>query len=691
VKIINRYVLKEHIGPFVFALSALTSLLLLQVIARKFGDLVGRGLSWQTITEFFLLSFPYTMAMTFPMAVLVAVLYAFSRLASENEITALKAGGVSARSLLAPTLVAALGMSIFMLWFNDQLLSRANHELATLQMAIARTKPTFALKEQIINPVKEGQLYLRAGEINRDESGRMRDVTIYDVSDASRRRTIFADSGTLVFAANKHDLIMHLYSGMVMSAPTSQAGQLDRIYYHQDIMKIRDVLGAGFTKIDADTASKGEREMDVCEMQRELDVRVAGFQRAYQDSLQAAWRLAKAKNQKAGPEPTTWTPRRAGGIGDVYCKFLTNYWSKYVTNPVSKYVGRLVRVRSAQAAEIPASMRAPALAFALQAGQGGQDTSKKLQDTTKKAQDTTKKLQDTTKKAAVQDTTKKALLQDTAKKLQDTVKKAAAPTKQLPLPGDSVTALIGSTWKRVLFRDVPPGAFVTDTVGSHPINIGMKPATPGVPGFIPNPALAPSVGGNGTPVVPPPGGVNGQPPPGTPTLTPGTTLPPGSATSGAAPIAGAGMQGAGLNDPNTIAVEVSDSKIRLDEARHWRNRYDVEIQKKFSLAASCIVFVLIGAPIALRFPRGGVGLVMGVGLVVFAIYYIGLIGGEALSDHGIISPVIAMWADNMIFLVIGLGFISRMGNEGVTGRGGNVGEIADTVRRWFLRSRGVAE
>ena len=102
VKIITRYILKEHIGPFVFALSALTSLLLLQYIARRFGDLVGRGLSWQVITEFFLLSVPFTVAMTLPMAVLVSVLYAFTRLASENEITALKAGGVSSRALMRP-------------------------------------------------------------------------------------------------------------------------------------------------------------------------------------------------------------------------------------------------------------------------------------------------------------------------------------------------------------------------------------------------------------------------------------------------------------------------------------------------------------------------------------------------------------------------------------------------------------
>jgi len=97
VKIITRYILKEHIGPFVFALSALTSLLLLQYIARRFGDLVGRGLSWQVITEFFLLSIPFTLAMTLPMSVLVSVLFAFTRMASENEVTAFKAGGISAR------------------------------------------------------------------------------------------------------------------------------------------------------------------------------------------------------------------------------------------------------------------------------------------------------------------------------------------------------------------------------------------------------------------------------------------------------------------------------------------------------------------------------------------------------------------------------------------------------------------
>jgi lipopolysaccharide export system permease protein len=104
VKIIHKYVLREHLGPLVFAVSALTSLMLLNYIAKQLGNLVGKGLSGTVILEFFLLSIPFTIAMTLPMAVLVSVLYAFSRLAAENEITAMKANGVSMRRLLVPVL-----------------------------------------------------------------------------------------------------------------------------------------------------------------------------------------------------------------------------------------------------------------------------------------------------------------------------------------------------------------------------------------------------------------------------------------------------------------------------------------------------------------------------------------------------------------------------------------------------------
>jgi lipopolysaccharide export system permease protein len=111
-----------------------------------------------------------------------------------------------------------------------------------------------------------------------------------------------------------------------------------------------------------------------------------------------------------------------------------------------------------------------------------------------------------------------------------------------------------------------------------------------------------------------------------------------------------------------------------------RNAFDVEIQKKFSIAVACVVFILIGAPVALRFPRGGVGLVLGVSLSVFALYYVGLIAGEDLANKNIVAPVWAMWGTNVILTIVGAFLLVRMGRESSTARGGDMTEFLDTVR-----------
>jgi lipopolysaccharide export system permease protein len=118
----------------------------------------------------------------------------------------------------------------------------------------------------------------------------------------------------------------------------------------------------------------------------------------------------------------------------------------------------------------------------------------------------------------------------------------------------------------------------------------------------------------------------------------------------------------------------------MRENRDSMNRYGVEIHKKFALSAACIVFVLIGAPIALRFPRGGVGLVIGVSLTVFALYYVGLIAGEALADRNFLTPFWAMWAANVILTIVGLILLVRMGREGATSRGGDLTEFFEAFR-----------
>ena len=78
--VLARYLIRVHIGPFLFALSAITGLIVVNSVAQRVDALVGKGLPWSVLGEFVLLSLPHTIALSLPMSVLVAVLYAFSQL-----------------------------------------------------------------------------------------------------------------------------------------------------------------------------------------------------------------------------------------------------------------------------------------------------------------------------------------------------------------------------------------------------------------------------------------------------------------------------------------------------------------------------------------------------------------------------------------------------------------------------------
>jgi len=503
VKILHRYVLKEHVGPLTFALTALTSILLLQYIGKHFGELVGKGLPTLVIAEFFGLSVPLTVALTLPMAVLVATLYAFSRLAAENEITALKASGVSLINVLKPVLWAALGVTLLMVGFNDQVLPRSNHRLAVLQRDIAQKKPTFGLREQVINEVSPGKFYLRAGHLD-EASNVMREVTIYDMADPTRRRTIYADSGNMRMTNGMSYLEMTLYNGHTEDVPVNNLAELQRLYFNVDLVRVRGV-GNQFQKTTSDSY-KSDREMTVCEMQQAQDKarREHALAQGEFEKKRAALRKNGIKLSKDVLSLNSNAPWDIG-LGSLYC------------NAVALILPKQAKAQSAS-----------------------------------------------------------------------------------------------STPQRVLGGTSP--------------------------------------------------GYNGP----------------------VQPIAMGQAKKGEINAADLALIE--NLRLRLQDSSQLMNSYGVEIHKKFALAVACFVFVLLGAPIALRFPRGGVGLTIGVSLFVFALYYICLIAGESIAKRGLMPAVVSMWMANVIFSLVALWLLAKMGKESSTARGGDMKEMLGAIRG-SIRSR----
>jgi lipopolysaccharide export system permease protein len=134
-------------------------------------------------------------------------------------------------------------------------------------------------------------------------------------------------------------------------------------------------------------------------------------------------------------------------------------------------------------------------------------------------------------------------------------------------------------------------------------------------------------------------------------------------------------------------AESATAADRVREADRRADRYAVEVHKKWAISLACISFVIIGIVMALRFPRGGIGLVIGAGLLVFSIHYIGLTAGESLADRGHVSPWLAMWSPNIVLTVLGILGLIRVSRESGSTRGGDFQEVLEAIRHLLRRSR----
>jgi lipopolysaccharide export system permease protein len=93
------------------------------------------------------------------------------------------------------------------------------------------------------------------------------------------------------------------------------------------------------------------------------------------------------------------------------------------------------------------------------------------------------------------------------------------------------------------------------------------------------------------------------------------------------------------------------------------DRYKVEIHKKYSIPFACVVFVLVGSPLAIRMSRSGMNMAIGLSILFFLVYYVCLIGGEKLADRGFMTPFLSMWTPNIAFGALALVLLKKAASE----------------------------
>ncbi|MDH3215223.1 MAG: LptF/LptG family permease [Candidatus Krumholzibacteria bacterium] len=460
--ILERYIIRNYVGPFFFSISIITFLFIMDFILRYIDLFLNKGVEFLVVLQTFILSLGHMFALIIPMAVLPATLMTFGNLSSENEITAMRASGVSLYRMILPGVVMASLLTFGMILYNNHVLPESNHKLLNLLIDINKKKPTVEIKANVfISAFKDYTIYVRHKD---DKTGQIRDIQIFRYSKpGALPTTIVAEKGRLEYIERSQLLRFELENGEIHEMPQgNDPSTYRRTEFKHYVINIDDI---DRSLKRSERKYRGDREMNVKQMKEKIEA-------IRSDIAGVDLKMADLATSQA------------------------------------KAVFRL----------LDATARDSLLGGAASSQPAGAPSTRARRD---------------------------------------------SPTPRLEVSRATAKA-------------------------------------------------------------------NAQ----------------------------------AMRSKSAVTYRALESQREIKESYFRQiNRYRVEIHKKFSIPFACVIFVLIGSPIALRMGRSGMNMAIGLSILVFLVYYICLIGGEKLADRRIVSPAFAMWVPNVIFGVAAIALIRRASAE----------------------------
>jgi len=127
IKLIDKYIIKEVSYPFILGVLIVTVILIGNYFFQLTDLIIVKKVPVPLVLQLLAYKIPSVMVETFPIAVLFATMTGIGRLNRENEITAIRMGGVSIFRLIIPLLVIGITVSGLTLILNEDVVPWANH------------------------------------------------------------------------------------------------------------------------------------------------------------------------------------------------------------------------------------------------------------------------------------------------------------------------------------------------------------------------------------------------------------------------------------------------------------------------------------------------------------------------------------------------------------------------------------
>jgi len=291
MSILTRYIFKEMVGPTALGFAFYTSIILMQRLFDMAGMIIRRSLPGSAVVKLLLYSLPHIVVLTVPMSLLFGILIAVGRLSSDSEIVAMRALGISTRTIYRPVFFFSAAIFLLNLYLINFVMPKGNQQFVALRAELMTSSAEKAVKPRVFHDQYDDLMIyvndvdpatgLWKGVFVADSRGTTEDPTtpaemanqitapqqdddeITSLSQSgSGQRIIAAGSGNLAVIGPKKEIWMNLNDAETHIWDPSKPDRYD--YTRNKTQRIR--LPDSGTDFDSSSIARSLREMNLREL-----------------------------------------------------------------------------------------------------------------------------------------------------------------------------------------------------------------------------------------------------------------------------------------------------------------------------------------------------------------------------------------------------------------------------------------
>ena len=274
MKRVDRFILKSFIGPFFAILFIVLFILMMQSLWLYIDELVGKGLSLRVVAEFLMWGSFLILPLALPLATLLSSMMVMGQMSEHNELTALKAAGVSVTRVMTPIIIASVLITIGAFFSSNNLVPYSYNKIYTLHDDILKTKEEIKIPAGTFYDGIDG--FVLRTDATDEKTGMMHGIMVYDhTKGKGNTGLMLADSALLKMSDNKEFLTFTLYNGMNYQETNSMryrdtSLELQKINFAKQELLI-SLENYAFEKTDSTKYSDQIKCMNVVQLKAEKD------------------------------------------------------------------------------------------------------------------------------------------------------------------------------------------------------------------------------------------------------------------------------------------------------------------------------------------------------------------------------------------------------------------------------------